>query len=133
MVLCYSSSSMKYDQTSHPSLPTCISEPSEPMVTSSVHRFSFLGAILVATNHCIQGTSCMKNCCFGNALTHSFDHYNLASFRFSCLPIFPASNVTNELFTCYQSYLLILPFDWCFCNKIINIIHFTHQWFSCCG
>ncbi|ROI79356.1 Succinate--hydroxymethylglutarate CoA-transferase [Anabarilius grahami] len=75
--LSYSSSSVGSDLTGQPSLPTCLNEPWPPMTLSPVHRCSFLGPLLIDTDHCRPGTP-HKSCSFGDALTQSSSHHNLA-------------------------------------------------------
>jgi len=60
--LSYSSSSVGSDHT--------INEPRPPMTLSPVHHCSFLGALLIDTDHCRPGTP-HKSCSFGDALTQS--------------------------------------------------------------
>ncbi|KAK3565642.1 hypothetical protein QTP86_012966 [Hemibagrus guttatus] len=60
-------SSVGSDHTGQPSLPTCINEPWPPMTLSPVHHCSFLGPLLIDTDHCRPGTP-HKSCSFGDAL-----------------------------------------------------------------
>lgn len=48
------------------------------MTLSLVHCLSSVGPLLVENNSCILGTH-YKTCCFGNALTQSSSHHNLAA------------------------------------------------------
>jgi len=75
--LSYSSSSVGSDHTGQPSLLMTINEPCPPMTLSPVHYCSFLGPLLIDTDHCRPGTP-HKSCSFGDGLTKSSSHHNLA-------------------------------------------------------
>ncbi|ROI15141.1 PIH1 domain-containing protein 1 [Anabarilius grahami] len=89
--LSYSSSSVGSDHTGQPSLPTCINVLS--MTLSPVHHCSFLGPLLIDTDHCRPGTP-HKSCSFGDALTQSSSHHNLALIK-------PAQILTLAHFSCF--------------------------------
>ena len=52
-----SSSSVGSDHMGQPSQPACNNEPWPPMTLSPVHHCSFLGPLLIDTNHCRHGCS----------------------------------------------------------------------------
>ncbi|KAF7701884.1 hypothetical protein HF521_001167 [Silurus meridionalis] len=90
------SSSAGSDHTDQPSLLTW-----PPTTLSPVHHCSFLGALLIDTDHCRLGTS-HESCSFEDALTQTSRRHNLVLVKPLRLPIFPASNVNFEdkMFAC---------------------------------
>ncbi|KAK1880970.1 Sorting nexin-29 [Dissostichus eleginoides] len=92
--LSYSCSSVGPDHTGQPSLPLPLNEPPLPMTLSQVHQFSFLRPLLVGTDHCRPGTP-HKSCSFGDALTQSFSHHNLALVKVAHI-------LTLTHFCCFQ-------------------------------
>ena len=78
----------------------CISEPWLPKTLLPVHHCSFLGPLLIDTDHW-PGTP-HKSCSFGDALTQSSSHHTLGSnlLKSLHLPFFPASNRSTMRITC---------------------------------
>ena len=104
-----SSSSVGLDHTGQPSLLMCINEPWPPMTLSPDHYCSFLGPLLIDTDHCRLGTS-HKSCSFGDILTWSSSHHNVALVKlasiltlthFSCIYHI---NFEDNMFTCCLIY-----------------------------
>lgn len=89
--LSYSSPSVGLDHTGQASLPTCINEPWSPL--SLVHHCSFLGPLLIDTDHWRPETP--HKSCFGDTLA------TIWPFKSVRLPIFPNSN-TSTLPTKYS-------------------------------
>ena len=71
--LSYRSSSVGLDHAVQPLVPTRINEHLPPMTQSPVHWFSFLGPLMIGTDHCKPGTP-HKSSSFGDALTQLSSH-----------------------------------------------------------
>ncbi|KAI5103567.1 NACHT, LRR and PYD domains-containing protein 12-like isoform X3, partial [Silurus meridionalis] len=76
--LSYRSSSVGWYHRDQPSLLTCINDPRPPTTPLPVHHCSFLGALLIDTDHCRPGTS-HKSCSFEDALTQTSRRHILLS------------------------------------------------------
>lgn len=100
---------------------------------SPVHRFYFLGLLLVGTNHCIPGTP-HKICCFGDALIFvivaqifplvhisCFQHINFETWLFTCC-LTPCSYSLQPI-NRYNAMvdLCIFPAS----TILLNLIHFV--------
>lgn len=93
----------------------------EPKALLPVHPLSFLGPLLVGTNHCILGPP-HHTCCFGDSVSQSNSYHKLALVKvvqILMLVYFTLAPFKNYLFPCCLLYrtlqqVLFLQDDECY-------------------
>lgn len=87
----------------------------------AIHKLSFLGPLLIDTNHFTSGIP-YKASHFRDALTQSSHHHNLVLVKYSHLCQYFSVPVSTLRTVCLLAARYIPPLDRCYCNEIINNI-----------